>query len=242
MIFLTAADMKTEFLIGYDRVSNSAAPGYDNSEISLFLNKAQERIIKTRYRQLNKYREAFEQTEKRRKDFSELIRDAVDGTGTLNTSISSNQNGTLPNGTFFDLPADFMYSITERIESDIVCNNVNKIIDVSPITHDEYNANKDNPFKKPYSEAAWRIDYSQEVVGAGQRKRHEIVTDGTYSPLKYFLRYLKRPVEIDIDTAVNCELDETVHREIVDVAVEIALETIMDPRFQSKKIDNVEIE
>jgi hypothetical protein len=218
MIFLTAADMKTEFLIGYDRVSNSAAPGYDNSEISLFLNKAQERIIKTRYRQLNKYREAFEQTEKRRKDFSELIRDAVDGTGTLNTSISSNQNGTLPNGTFFDLPADFMYSITERIESDIVCDNVNKIIDVSPITHDEYNANKDNPFKKPYSEAAWRIDYS------------------------YFLRYLKRPVEIDIDTAVNCELDETVHREIVDVAVEIALETIMDPRFQSKKIDNVEIE
>ncbi len=242
MIFLTAADMKTEFLIGYDRISNSAAPGYDNTEISLFLNKAQERIIKTRYRQLNKYREAFEQTEKRRKDFSELIRDAVDGTGTLNTAVSSNQNGTLPNGTFFDLPADFMYSITERIESDIVCNSVNKVIDVSPITHDEYNANKDNPFKKPYNEAAWRIDFSQNVVGAGQRKRHEIVTDGTYTAVKYFLRYLKRPVEIDIDTAVNCELDETVHREIVDVAVEIALETIMDPRFQSKKIDNVEIE
>jgi len=242
MIFLTAADMKTEFLIGYDRVSSSAAPGYDNDEISLFLNKAQERIIKTRYRQLNKYREAFEQTEKRRKDFSELIRDAVDGAGTLNTSISVNQNGILPNGKFFDLPADFMYSISERIESDIVCDAVNKVIDVSPITHDEYNANKDNPFKKPYNGAAWRIDYSQEVVGSGQRKRHEIITDGTYAPLKYFLRYLKRPVEIDIDNAVNCELDETVHREIVDVAVEIALETIMDPRFQSKKIDNVEIE
>jgi hypothetical protein len=243
MIYLSAADMEVEFDILYDKSATLAAPGFEPSEKSLFLSLAQERILKTRLRGLgNKYQEGFEQTEKRRKDFSELTRDAVDGSGTLTTAISANQNGTLPNGTFFDLPDDFLYAITERIETDLTCDGELKTVDVSPITHDEFNANKSNPFKKPDSGIAWRLDFSQETVGPGQKKRHEIITDGTYSPTKYFLRYIKVPRDIDIDGGIDCELDKSLHREIVNKAVEIALETVQDPRWQSKKADNIEIE
>lgn len=235
--------MKIEFEILFDKITNLAAPGYDNDEISLFLNLAQERILKGRLNPKgNKYGDTFEETEKRRKDFSELIRDAIDGSGNLTTSISSNQKGILPNGVFFDLPLDFLYAITERIESDIVCEKSFKQIDVKPITHDQYNINVNNPFKQPDDKLAWRMDFSRENISSTEKKRHEIITDGSYSPKKYYLRYIKRPVDINIDGAIDCELDAAIHREIVAKAVEIALETIQDPRFQSMKIENNEIE
>ena len=243
MQYLSAADMKNEFEILYDKITNLAAPGYEDDEISLFLNLGQERIIKSRLNSKgNKYGESFEQSEKRRKDFSELVRDAIDGSGTLTTSISSNQNGVLPNGVFFDLPLDFLHAITERIESDIICNGVAKQIDVKPITHDQFNINVSNPFKKPSSTLAWRMDFSRENVSSTEKKRHEIITDGSYSPKKYYLRYIKRPIDIDITGGIDCELDGSIHREIVSKAVELALEAIQDPRFQSMKIENNEIE
>jgi len=243
MVFLSAADMKEEFLISYDRVANLGAPGYEDEEISLFLSQAQDRLLKTRLNPKgNKYRESLDQTEKRKKDFSELLRDAVDSGGNLTTAVSANQNGTLPNGKFFDLPEDFLFAWSERVETDIQCDGKNKEIDVKPVTHDQFNANKDNPWKKPYDDLAWRMDFSQETVGASGTKRHEIITDGSYQVTKYLLRYVKVPREIVIATNISCELNAEVHREIVDLAVEIALETVMDPRFQTKKIENQELE
>lgn len=242
MIKLSAVDMKVEFLVLFDRAASQSAPGFENEEISQFLNYAQERLLKLRLRSVsNRNQEAFEQTEKRRKDFSELTRGPVDTSGNLVTSISANQNGALPNGVFFDLPEDFLWAISERIETDITCDGTAKVIKIKPVTHDQYNANVENPFKQPDESQAWRMDFSEVTTGSGI-KRHEIITDGSYLPTKYLLRYLKTPREIDIDGAIDCELDKSIHREIVSKAVEIALETIMDPRFQSKKVDNVEIE
>lgn len=242
MKFLTAADMKQEFLIGYDRITNLAAPGYTDNEISLFLNRGQESIIEVNYRGLNRLRQGFEASEKRRQDLSELIRDAVDSSGTLTTAISANQFGNLPNGTFFDLPSDFLYAITERAETDIVCDGVNKVIDIKPITHDMFNINKDNPWKEPYDKLIWRIDYSRVTIDPTIPQRHELISNGSYTITKYFLRYLKKPLEISITNGVNCELDQSLHRDIVGKAVEFALENIMDPRFQSKKLENLEID
>ena len=351
MKFLSAAEMKEEFLIGYDRITNLAAPGYTDDEISLFLNRGQESIIEINYRGLNRLREGFEASEKRRQDLSELIRDAVDSSGTLTTAISANQFGNLPNGNFFDLPSDFLYAITERGATSITCptappwdfndniyassyasavgttsnypsnvgfttnqiinptfsnavynpvfyevgdeitisqsdgythlayegvhkivevldaytividlpfagstpinggtinlyykKGITKEVDIKPITHDMFNINKDNPWKEPSNDLIWRLDYSRETINPAIPQRHELISDGSYTITKYFLRYLKKPLEIDITTGVNCELDQSLHRDIVGKAVEFALENIMDPRFQSKKLENLEID
>ena len=46
---MSAVEMKTLFLILYDKITNLTAPGYEDSEITAFLNKAQLQFVKTRY-------------------------------------------------------------------------------------------------------------------------------------------------------------------------------------------------
>lgn len=228
---MTAQEMKRSFLVLYDKVTNFAAPGYDDEEISLFLTKAQERVVLYDYNPNgNKYNEGFEETEQRRKSLSELTK------GTTITTPSTSQTNALPNGVFFDLPQDCLYAISEQIttSSNNPCFHGNRI-KVKPITHDEYTINKDNPFKKPNAnELAWRMDYNT--------RRHEIITDNTFTVSQYHLRYIQRPSPIIIDTSVingvtgplNCTLNDILHERIVDEAVKIA-SGITDPQMYTIK-------
>lgn len=222
--------MAFAFLFSFDKMNNDNAPGYEDSEISLLLNKAQERFLLQTYSGTNRVKEAFEETEKRRKDLSELVKNS-------DISLASaSQTGVLPNGTFYDLPTNFLYAIKEEvtISSDNECDN-EKRIKVKPITHDEYTINIENPFKQPYNELVWRLDYSRTTDNTNP-KRHELITDGSYDITTYHLRYLRKPTDIvvDLDTPANqvhCVLNEITHQRIVDLAVEIALENTVDPRL-----------
>ncbi len=226
------------FELLFDKITNNDAPGYEDTEISVLLTKAEERFFLQNYTGTNKLREGFEETEKRRKDLSELTSNSE----LISTSVSSSQVGTLPNGVFYDLPTDFLYSIKEEvtISSDDACVNGNRI-KVKPITHDEYTVNIENPFKQPYDELAWRIDYSRET--STSNKRHELITDGSYNVTTYHLRYLKRLPGITVDRTVttnqvNSALDESTHRRIIDIAVELALEITVDGRLQTNLLLN----
>ena len=117
----------------------------------------------------NKYLTGFEGSEKRRKDLSALVRDIVVVPATVQTDSKVD-------GTFFELPADFLYTIQEeaKITSTNTCYNLNEGVEVKPITHDYYHKNKKNPYKKPYGELIWRLDFSNN----GTSKRHELVTPG----------------------------------------------------------------
>jgi len=232
---MTAAQMKIHFLLLYDKVTNLAAPGYEDSEITEFLNKSQLQFVKSRYNYKgNQYKEGFEKTEKRRKDLSELVRN-ID---LISSDISPDQTGVSPNGIFYDLPADFLYSLREEIttSSDIKCSDKLRIT-VKPVTHDEYSINVKNPFKKPDITQAWRLDFSRDVTQGpnNPKKRHEIITDSSYTVSTYHVRYLKEPRNIDITNSIESELSESVHEEIVDGAVRIAT-GITDPQSYQIKL------
>jgi hypothetical protein len=234
---MTAAEMKTLFLTLYDKVTNFAAPGYEDSEITLFLNKAQLEFVKTRYNYKgNQYFEGFEETEKRRKDLAELTRDVTISGGTANTS---DQTGVSPNGEFFDLPEDFLYTLREEIltSSEDKCFDGNRIR-VKPVTHDEYTINVTNPFKKPSKDLAWRLDFSrdQNQGSTNDRNRHELITSNDYSVDAYYVRYLKIPSDISITDEIDSELNSSVHEEIVDIAVRIAT-GITDPQMYQLKLN-----
>lgn len=229
---MTANQMADRVELYFEKIANNAAPGYEDTEWSVILSKAQQRFFLQDYSGTEKYREAVEETEKRRKDLSELT------SNTNITSSSSDQTGVLPNGTLYDLPTDFLYALSEEvtISSSDSCVNGNRIR-VKPITHDEYVVNAENPFKQPDATLVWRLDYSRETVGTNP-KRHELVTDGTYTISNYHLRYLRRPPDIVVDrttvtNAVDCILDEITHERIIDIAVEIVLELTTDPRLQT---------
>jgi len=269
---LTANQMASEFDILYDlMVDFSAGDGFHiNSERSLFLSQAQENIVKQRYHPSgNKYNEGLEETEKRRKDLSELTKSvllrsftgatALGVTGAMEAFTGSYN---LPNGNFWKLPANFMWSLSESADITLLSTNSQytctgtpyKITNrkVIPKTHDEYQADINNPFSKPYYDLLWRIDYSRQdtttgVSGTTNQKRHELITDGTYTVDSYRLRYVSRPVDIvpftlaDTSTvtasSADCQLDPSIHREIINEAVRIAVSVTRPEMEQVKEIE-----
>lgn len=222
---MTASEMDQEFLILYDKITNFDAPGYTPLEKSIFLTKAQERVFLDYYNPLgNKYREGYEGSEARRKDLKELTK------GITITTPSVSQTQVLPNGVFYDLPADCMYAVSEEVTtaSQDACKD-GKRIKVKPVTHDEYSININNPFKKPdIKDCVWRLDYQNRI--------HELVTDGTFNVLSYHLRYIQRLTPIIIGSITvdgvagpqDCKLDPIIHKRIIDEAVKIAT-GITDP-------------
>lgn len=231
---MTGTEMKDEFLILYDKITNFDSPGYLEDEISIFLTKGQERVFFSLYNSLkNKVQEGFEETELRRKDIKELVK------GVVITTPSIDQTLALPNGTLFTLPDDFMYTITEEIitTSTDVCKN-NKRIRVKPITHDEYAINVKNPFKKPnILSAVWRVDY--------QEQQHEIITDGTFAVDSYHLRYIERLTPVILGAFIidgilgpqDCKFDTSLHKRIVEEAVRIATGVTTPELYQIKTIE-----
>jgi hypothetical protein len=226
---MTSTEMKKEFLILYDKITNFDAPGYKDSEIETFLNKAQERYILRILDVLgDKYRQGFEATEIRRKGLSELLKSV-----TLTTAdVSANQAGVMENGTFFDLPTDFLFAMQEHafIASTDDCIDGDRT-KIKPVTHDEYNSSVNNPFKKPYEGLIWRLDIESD----GGIKRHELVCSSDFTVSEYHLRYLKQPANIVIGTQ-DCELNSITHRSIIDEAVSIAA-GVTDPETYQIKIN-----
>ena len=226
---MTLSDFKLEFLILYDKITNFSAPGYLDEEISIFLTKAQERIILSLYSEAgNKYQEGFEETEKRRKQLQPLVVPNV----TLN--ISSNQIGV--EGKAFDLPDDCLLVIKEKakLTGCTCCNNEYKR--VKPVSHDEYEINIDNPFKKPNEKLLWRLDIND--------KRHDLISKSGTTISEYVISYIKKPRPIILDNSTidgftgpqDCEL-QMLSRMIIDEAVKIAT-GITDPQlYQIKTIE-----
>lgn len=233
---MTANEMKYNFLLFYDKLFEYAAPSYDDRQVSAILTKAQLRVFKRHYMpEANRYREGFEASEQRRRDLEQYIKSASITDGSVASSAA--QTGIHPNGVFYDMPTDFLYAIEESL---ITSTSGGEEITVLPIRHDYYRANIRNPYKKPYTNLAWRMDISKATqptgTSAGTTKRIEVVTDGS-AIADYRVRYLINPPAIVCDEVTltnqrHCILDETLHGEVVDEAVKIAKAAAMPEEYQ----------
>lgn len=224
---MTANEMSYEFKVLYDKITSAGAPGYSDREIGVFLTRAQRVLFDGAF---DPYK-SFEETELRRKFYSNLKRNAT-------PSVSATQTGVHTNGVFYDLPADFGYAAKEQVvtASSDVCKN-NKTIKVKPITEDEYNQNIKNPYKRPYclddDGLVWRMDFNTS--------RHELITDGSFTISSYILRYWKMPDEIvpftgDGSTTAmqDSDTNEPLHMYIVETAVRIATGVTVPQEYQIK--------
>lgn len=240
---MTATEINNEFLLAYDKLMGPSAPGLDAYEISVLLTKGAERKIKQVYNPLgNKYQEGYEQSEKRKKELAPLTKTANLTPKTYDSSLN------LPNGRFVELPEDFMWAASEEVtisSTDSCINNTR--IEVKPITHDDYNKNKRNPFKKPSSKLVWRMDYEWDTTPTNSQQ-HELIEGDNYSITKYHLRYIKRPKPIIVsdlsslpgslsiegyNTPQTIEYNDVFIREIIDEAVLIGLEVFQEQRLQT---------
>jgi hypothetical protein len=96
-----------------------------------------------------------------------------------------------------------------------------------------------DPFNKPTNNQIRRMFYQDKV---------ELITDGTSQIDSYFLRYIKKPSDVSLAAYQanpangNCELSEHTHREIVELAVSMALENIESRRYQTNLAEVVKQE
>lgn len=158
---------------------------------------------------------------------------AVDST--IGRAERSNDNHL--NGYMIQLPKLFLYAIEEGVTlysgelGTEQYSELNYESRVKPIKHDEFQINISNPYKTPYTKMIWRLDVgnpSFKPTDFEFHKRVELVVPSGYKPRYYRLRYLSYPTNIvinedSVENQVNCILDESIHREIVDEAVSIAV-------------------
>jgi hypothetical protein len=258
---MTANEMRTEFDIGYDSIANMDMEHYDDKEVSHFLTKAQERLIKDKYNPKgNRYRSGVDFTEKRKKDLNELIKGPRDQNGSLVTSLSTYQTRALRNGTIFTIPDDVWFVIFEEAAVGVescedatitspLTEDSQKVIytSVTPVEYDYLIYLKNNPFRKPKdnNKVVWRVELEGDPI-TGTRN-HELITGDSYKIHEYYIVYIKEPknIVVDVDNPsnqVNCELSEQVHREVIDEAVNLALEASKSQRFKTHTAINQDSE
>jgi hypothetical protein len=208
----TAQEWIQEFDLLYNSINSNIAPALDDYEKSVFLTMAQEELVKTLYSGGASKLDGFESSEQLRRALAILIKES---TVSVYTTNSTNLGGVL-----YKLPDDVLYIIYEYIHYDPKDQKQDKII--VPTTHDDYYKTYNNPFKRPSSNRALRLDYNDNTV--------EIIGGDINGA--YIIRYLRKPQPIILTdlTGSNdyingkqsvslCELDDSLHRTILQTAV-----------------------
>jgi len=204
---MTAVEMGNEFLTRYDAATSLAAPGWEDSEISSFLNIGQLRLVREKYL-AGDYN-----------PISNLIVTdsavAAPHTLILNNAYTLNLNTTHPT---------YLYYLRSR----------SKLTRTNPTITDEWIPN-DTPgdktdidiflttvFNKPwfkYPKAFTEVDDGENVL--------TVIVDAYVSAVSEIeLTAIIEPTMIDIDTTTDTNLDLVLHPIIVEYAVEEALKSI----------------
>lgn len=199
---------------------------FDEYEKSVFLTQAQEQVVRELYSGIN----GFESTEQVRRYLSNLIESAEVNTEpyTKGISLGSVKAVLPPELMFITYEAAKIYEVNNACITD-------KLVEVIPVTQDEYHRISQNPFRMPNTRKVLRLDIGVNMI--------ELIS--TYNVTKYYVRYLKRPEPIiltdigdgingvhfsynnkEISTKNECKLNPDIHRMILEVAVANALKSI----------------
>lgn len=240
-----------EFSNGFDTLVNSYSNnlpfGYEDThtmtfneyEKSVFLTKAQQEVVINLYNGKNIYGDSFELTEELRRYLDGLVKTQVyDATATADsdhpqggkwTGDDVETNKSSESSIFFKLPKDLAFITMEQItygDSDLGCYDGHRA-NVYPVTQDEFNRVKDNPFRGPTKYKALRLDYGDSIV--------EIIYK--YKLSKYLIKYLSKPTPIvlinlpddlsieEVSEKTECTLNSILHQTILERAVALAVQS-----------------
>lgn len=201
---MTLEELSNEFDVIINSYDNSQSLVFNEYEKSIYLTKAQEYIIKDLYRN-------YEGTEELNSYLKTLIKDKT-------YPIEDSTNIEL------DYPNNFLYILKEYANINTTCKS-NNIVDVLPITQDEYNEVVGNPFRG-----------SKSKVLRLEENKIKLITD--LPIISYTMTYLSNPspiILVDLPNGLTInneskksttiETSESIHREILDKAVQLAIQS-----------------
>ena len=208
---------------------------FNEYEKSLFLTKAQEELVLSLYNGRNSSLQSFEETEELRRYLSNLVEEAK-----LEPIVTSDGKplGIESNSKFFTLPEDLWFLTYESaLLGQGKCEG-HTSQDVYPVTQDEYNKVKKNPFRGANFRRALRLDLSENNI--------EVISK--YEVTGYYVRYIKKlqPIVLvdmpngitvgGVGIATECQLHDSLHQRILEMAVEMAMRNKLSST--SKQEDN----
>lgn len=213
---MTALEMKEEFLTRYDAATSLAAPGWEDSEISKFLNISQLEIVRELW--INK---SFE-----------LLHGLIDEHEDTPSTASVYSNYLYAIG----LPEDFLYYIKSysllyikgattnpfnRIIPYLIENeNISKAVSRQFIT----DANNRTIFRNPKA----------YITGVASSSALYTIISSIHIIERTIVEYVRKPIEIDIENETDTDLNIDLHDLVVDKAVKVALESIMQSKVQQQ--------
>lgn len=204
-------------------------------EKSVYLTKSQEEYVISLYNGRNPLGESFEEVEEVRRYLANLIKEA---TPPVITNSSQLPLGIDTTSKFFTLPLDVWFITYEAVSvaGEDVCGG-SSVLDVIPVTQDEYHKVKRNPFRGANKRRALRLDLADGVI--------EVVCK--YPITTYYVRYIRKPkpiILVDLpdglkieneNKASGCELHEALHQKILEGAVMLALQSAGFTKSQKKE-------
>lgn len=223
---MTLQEFNTNFDLLYNNIASNQAPGLDEYEKSVFLTNAQLELVKNYFNPKgNKYQEGFDQSPKRQLDFSTITDLQVYNiTDALTDVVKFNEDSIV-----FHYNDDFLFIIQELATVTDSVTLTDKNVNIRGITNVEYMMAMNKPYKYPFKHEGWRIIHNTD-----DRKLELLLSYGD-SLISYKIRYIKRPTPIiltdlsplgltidGISAPTECILDEAMHAEIVQRAVELA--------------------
>ena len=238
---MTINEMHIAFKLMLDKTSGLVNPVFLGEEIDFWLNRGIEKFVKTRYSGLNTKGESFEQTQKRTDDLRTLVvEETLESPNLVVGVVGVNK----PNSFIADLTAlseTYWFTLGEEVTVEFVPFGGVSLtpyrFGITECTIDSYRTKIDDPFSEHvlhYNEAKpLRLFYGDSV---------ELITDGNYDVTKYYIRYLRQPVEVVLETPISCDLPVHTHEEIVKLAVSMVLENIEQQRYQTQMAEVASME
>ena len=215
----------------FDKKEELDSIEFNEYEKSLYLTMAQEELAINLYNGRNPYGLAFEGTEEMRRYLDALVKTASPEEASDDPDVSDESpvapTGVSANSSFYVLPTDIAFVVYEQVtynDSSLGCYN-GEVVAVCPVTHDEYNRLRKNPFRGVTKRRVLRLDAGEGIV--------ELVSDYVFKD--YLIRYLAKPEPIiledfDDDLSINgksevaeCALNPILHDAILQRAVQMAL-------------------
>ena len=203
---------------------------FDEYEKSYFFTIGQNAFVTSCYDGKNQSGYQFEVTEEDRRILDALVRtkDIADSLNSGSTTCIE----LVPESKFYSLPDDVMFITYEEVifGGSGTCA-YNKYANIVPVTQDDFWKTYNNPFRTFNNSRVLRLDAGERTV--------ELVTENEIQ--NYIIRYIKKPNPIifvdmpantdltmfggQVTKSVECELDDSVHEKLVEIAVNVALKT-----------------
>lgn len=235
---MTVDEFSYEFDISWNNVNSNQAPGLNEYEKSIFLTQSQEAIVKGIYN--GTLTNSFESTEEARSYLSTIVLQGYPAKISEQNNFPHITKGTILYNLneIKDIKGNNLENPWFITYEGVIFGQLNKCSAgtegiVKPITQDSFWETKRNPFRKDNERRVLRLTFQ-----SGEYNIAELVTD--YSIDKYYIRYIRKPkpivlsnAELDengnplwtidgVYTISECELNDSLHRIILDGAVKLA--------------------